>query len=109
MIFVLELPAAADPRAWFAFDAADLLRKLAAIDLPRLRQVREQLGDECEPAELAAAALHTRGDCRIYWTESEATAAFERTNDPAWQGPGWRARWALRDQLVALDVLADDL
>jgi hypothetical protein len=46
--------------------------------------------------------------CRIYWTESEATAAFERTGDPAWQGAGWRARWALRDQLIALEVLADD-
>jgi hypothetical protein len=59
--------------------------------------------------EAAAAALHARGVCRIYWTESEATAAFERADDAAWQGEGWRARWALRDQLVAMDVLADDL
>jgi hypothetical protein len=59
--------------------------------------------------QAAAAALRARGECRIYWSESEATAAFERADDAAWQGAGWRARWALRDQLVALDVLADDL
>lgn len=59
--------------------------------------------------EASAAALRVRGDCRIYWSESEATAAFERVDDPAWQHGGWRARWALREQLVALEVLADDL
>lgn len=58
--------------------------------------------------EASAAALRVRGACRIYWTESEATAAFERVADPAWQGGGWRARWALREQLIALEVLADD-
>lgn len=59
--------------------------------------------------EAGAAALRARGDCRIYWSEAEATAAFERADDPAWQAGGWRARWALREQLVALEVLADDL
>lgn len=60
-------------------------------------------------ADASAAALRARGDCRIYWTEAEATAAFERADDPAWQQGGWRARWALREQLIALEVLADDL
>jgi hypothetical protein len=60
-------------------------------------------------AQAAAAALRARGDCRIYWTEAQALAAFEHAAEPAWQGDGWRARWALREQLVALDVLADDL
>ena len=39
---------------------------------------------------------------------AEATAAFERSADPLWQGAGWRARLALRDQLVAMEELADD-
>jgi len=47
--------------------------------------------------------------CRIFWTEAEATAAFERAADPLWQGAGWRARLALRAQLIATEVLADDL
>ena len=64
-----------------------------------------------DTADACAAALRDRGDCRIYWTESEATAAFERADDAAWQptAGGWRARWALREQLIALEVLADDL
>ncbi|MFT3956373.1 MAG: hypothetical protein QM722_18925 [Piscinibacter sp.] len=88
MIHVLELPPDAPPRVWFAFDADDLLRKLDGSE---------------------AGALHAIGRCRVFADEAAALAAFERADDPSWQGEGWRARWALRDQLVALEVLADDL
>jgi hypothetical protein len=105
MIFVVEMPAGGEPRAWFAYDDADLLRKTAAIGALQAWEDRA-----CATLrELLEAALRARGDCRIYWSESEATAAFERSTDPAWQGSGWRARWALREQLIALEVLADDL
>lgn len=87
MIFVVERPEGAAPRAWFAFDADDLEAKLALCD---------------------AAALHAAGRCELYPDETAALAAFERHADPAWQGKGWRARWALREQLVALEVLAED-
>jgi hypothetical protein len=108
MIFVVELPAAADPRAWFAFDEEDLLRKVAAADIEGLRMTHAALGD-CDPAALAEATLRARGDCRIYGDEAQAMAAFERRDDPAWQGSGgWRAHRALREQLLALEVLADD-
>ena len=95
MIFVVEMPEHAAPSAWFAFDFDDLLRKIEARD----------------PQALADATVPGGGGnsrCRIFWTEAEATAAFERSTDPAWLGDGWRARWALRDQLVATEVLADD-
>jgi hypothetical protein len=108
MIFVVEQPGADEPRAWFAFDEEDLLRKVAAADLEGLRQAHAALG-ECAPADLAVAALRARGDCRIYWNEAQAMAAFERRDDPAWQGQGWRAHRALREQLLALEILADDL
>ena len=88
MIHVLEMPADAPPRVWFAFDADDLARKLDASDV---------------------AELHAAGRCRVFADESAALAAFERADDPDWQGEGWRARWALREQLVALEVLSDDL
>jgi hypothetical protein len=88
MIHVLEMPEAAAPRVWFAFDTADLLRKLDGSE---------------------AGALHAQGRCRVFADEAAALAAFECADDPAWQGEGWRARWALREQLVALEVLADDL
>jgi hypothetical protein len=87
MIHVLELPEGAAPRAWFAFDIDDLRRKLDGSE---------------------AAELHARGRCRVFHDEAAALAAFERADDPAWQGEGWRARWALREQLIALEVLAAD-
>lgn len=88
MIFVVEQPAGAEPCAWFAFDADDFERKLASRD---------------------TAALYAAGQCRIFRDEAAAMAAFERQDDAAWQGAGWRARWALREQLIATEVLADDL
>ena len=96
MIFVVEMPEHAAPSAWFAFDFDDLLRKIEARD-PRAL------------TEAAAAVVESCSRCRIFWDESEATAAYERAADPAWQGEGWRARCALREQLVASEVLADDL
>ena len=96
MIFVLEVPDQADPSAWFAFDLDDLLRKLEAR-APGL----------LDAAEPEAGAGSSAANCRIFWTEAEATAAFERSADPMWQGQGWRARLALREQLVATEVLED--
>jgi hypothetical protein len=44
----------------------------------------------------------------VYWNEAEAVAAFEG-GDPLIAGKeGWLARRALYEQLVALEVLADD-
>lgn len=56
------------------------------------------------------AALQARVQrCRVYWNESEALAAFE-AGEAAFAGlGGWRARHALREQLIALEVLAEDL
>jgi hypothetical protein len=82
MIYVLDLSSSTVPRAWFAFDAEDLQRKCATLD-----------------------AQYER--C-IYWNEAQAVAAFEG-HDPRIAKPTqWRARRALYDQLVALEVLADD-
>ncbi len=88
MIWVLETPEGADPNCWFAFDAEDFERKLESG---------------------RTAELHALGQAHVFADESAALAAFERAADPLWAGPGWRARWALREQLVAMEVLADDL
>jgi hypothetical protein len=85
MIYVLEMPERAAPRVWFAYDGADLRRKLDAAG-----------GTPGCPIE-------------VWPDESSALAAFERAEHPLWQGQGWRARMALREQLIALEVLADDL
>lgn len=96
MIFVLEVPSQADPSAWFAFDLDDLLRKIETR-APGL------LDESDTPAGGTAAR------CRIFWSEAEAMASFECASDPLWQGSGWRARLALREQLIATEVLADDM
>ena len=98
MIFVIEVPAQAEPSAWFAFDMDDLMAKIEG----RAPGLLEESVADTVPG--AAGPL-----CRIFWNEAEATAAFERAGDPLWHGAGWRARLALREQLIALDVLADDL
>lgn len=59
--------------------------------------------------EALAAALAARGGASyIYWNEREAVGAFEG-RDPRIAGKAlWRARRAIYEQLVALEVLADD-
>lgn len=84
MIYVLELPEAAAPRAWFAFDGDDLRRKLAACGGPPDHAMQ------------------------LWPDEMHAVLAFENDADPLWQGDGWRARQALRAQLIATEALCDD-
>jgi hypothetical protein len=83
VIYVVELPEQGAPSAWFSFDADDLARRLLALQSDGVERI-------------------------VYWNEAEAVAAFEG-GDPLIAGKaGWRARRALYEQLVALEVLADD-
>lgn len=163
MIYVVHQPAGtgAEAMAWFAFDADDLLRKVAAADalpahaiwdrasprellalfdetpaspgvaerLPALCALGRQAGwdtplhraDYLQDAGLYAAeprrcedacfaALRARGgQWRFYENEPHALAAVDLP-DTLYDAPGgWRARWALRQQLIAVEALADDL
>jgi hypothetical protein len=56
-------------------------------------------------SEACAAALAQRVKlCRVYWSDSEATAALE--GEPLFEGrEGYWGREALREQLVALEVM----
>lgn len=70
------------------------------------------LGAACEAAlqrrKVAMAQGGTLRDYRIYWSEPEAVLAIEG-QDPFFAEQGnWRALHALREQLLALDVLAAD-
>jgi hypothetical protein len=161
MIYVVEIPAQADARAWFAFDEDDLLRKVSNGDAraaheiwdcltarelldmfddnPGANGVEERypgvhaLGVEFgwdrplfradylqepglyvpEPVRLidaCRAALRARGgEWRFYEGEQHALVAVDKP-DALYDRPGgWRARWALRQQLIAVEALADDL
>lgn len=61
-----------------------------------------------EREALVAALAARAGTSYIYWNEREAVGAFEG-GDPRIAGKAlWRTRHALYEQLVALEVLADD-
>jgi galactose-1-phosphate uridylyltransferase len=83
VIYVVEIPEAGRARAWFAYDKQDFCCKMAGM-----------AGSE--------------GERYVYWNEAEAVAAFEG-RDPLIAGKAmWRARHALHEQLVALDVVTDN-
>lgn len=161
MIYVVEFPGAGDPRAWFAFDDDDLLRKVAAGDGRSAHEIWDRasarelldLFDESpdavgaserypgvyalgvefgwdtplfradylqepglyapEPVRLVDAcrgALRARGgEWRFYEGEQHALVAVDKPDVLYDQPGGWRARWALRQQLIAVEALADDL
>jgi hypothetical protein len=55
-----------------------------------------------------SAANGTLKGLRIYWSEEQAVLAME-SEDPLFTEPGnWRSLYALREQLLSLDVLADN-
>jgi hypothetical protein len=60
-------------------------------------------------SQACLAALRKRDpNCLVFWNDDEALAAFER--DPNFTGrANWRAAYALHQQLVALELLADNL
>ena len=160
MIYVVEVPEQAAPRAWFAYDEADFARKVEAGDALQPWEIfdslspRELLDDlghaevdalarerypaicalgdshgwdtalyradhllgsgvlSAEPVSEAAAleaALAARGGLTcVYHGDRDAIGAFEGA-DPRIAGKdNWHARRALYEQLVALEVLADD-
>lgn len=161
MIYVVEVPAQGEARAWFAFDEGDLLRKVAAGDrrapheiwdsasarelldvfderpdgagvaarYPGIHALGIEFGWETplfradylrepglyapEPVRLidaCRAALRARGgEWRFYEGEQHALIALDKADALFDRSGGWRARWALRQQLIAVEALADDL
>jgi hypothetical protein len=66
-----------------------------------------------EPVRLidaCRAALRARGgEWRFYEGEQHALIAVDKPDALYDRAGGWRARWALRQQLIAVEALADDL
>lgn len=161
MIYVVHQPEGGQATAWFAFNADDLLRKVAAgdtlpahaiwdcatarellalldatpaapgaqarfpglfalgqadgWDTPLYRADHLQEAGFYSPAAVRCedacfAALRARGGTwKFYENEPHALAAVDLP-DPLYDAPGgWRARHALRQQLIAVEALADDL
>lgn len=159
MIYVLERPAAGAPHAWFAYDAEDLVERVAdrrglspweVWDRRSARELLAMCGEQpdtegvagrlpalcalgathgwdtplfradallgegllsaaaVDPLHACTAALDAGGLQATIWPdETSAILAFEDDALAPWQGAGWRARHALREQLVATEALAD--
>jgi hypothetical protein len=61
------------------------------------------------PRAAWAAALEARpGSTWIYWDDSQALAAFEGADPRLQDKSRWRAKQALYEQLLALEILADN-
>jgi hypothetical protein len=67
-----------------------------------------QLASVAELDACLAAIEHDLKTCRIYLSDAEAAAELYR--DPLYEGrEGFLAHMALREQLIAMEVIADDL
>lgn len=76
----------------------------AACEAALTARVTTEATDATDATETQAARL---AGLRILWSEQEAVLASE--NDPFFTaGKGWKALHALREQLLALDVLAEN-
>ena len=104
MIYIVEIPHQKRPHAWFAFSREDFVLKMRATHGPKL----DQLGAANEFDACVAALAHGLKDYRVYLNDELAIGALQ--SDPLYDKyDGFYAHMALREQLVAMEALEDDL
>ena len=100
MIYVVEIPHQGRPHAWFAFDRDDFVRKV---------QATHETDPAAEDFDASVAVLERAlKACRIYLDEESAIRALQREPllDPK---AGFYAHMALREQLIAMDAMEEDI
>ncbi len=100
MIYIVEFPHQGRAHAWFAFDRDDFVRKVRATH-------ETDLAPEDFDASVAVLERALRA-CRIYLHEASAIRALqsEPLLDPR---AGFYAHMALREQLIAMDAMEEDI
>ncbi len=99
MIYVVEIPHQGRPRAWFAFDRDDFMRKVEATH-----------GADASAGFDASVAVLEQGlkACRIYLHDELAIRALQ--SDPLLDPKeGFYAHMALREQLIAMEAMEEDI
>lgn len=100
MIYIVEIPHQGRPHAWFAFDRDDFVRKVQATH-----------GSEQAPQDFDAGVAVLEGAlkaCRIYLHDELAIRALQ--SDPLLDPKeGFYAHMALRQQLIAMDAMEEDI
>lgn len=100
MIYVVEIPHQGRPRAWFAFDRDDFVRKVRASH----GSVQELEDFDASVAVLERAVKA----CRVYMHDELAIRALH--SDPLLDPKeGFYAHMALREQLIAMEAMEEDI
>jgi hypothetical protein len=109
MIYIVEFPRQGRAHAWFAFNRDDFVRKV------RAGRARDGLGtapNRAEPldefdASVAALARDLKA-CRVFLDDEDAIAALQR--DPLLDpNREFYAHMALREQLIAMEAMEEDM
>ena len=104
MIYIVEIPHQKRPHAWFAFNREDFVLKVRATHGEDVCQA----GAENEFEACVDALAHDLKDYRVHLSDELAIGALQ--SDPLYdRRKGFYAHMALREQLVAMDALEDDL
>jgi hypothetical protein len=109
MIYIVEIPHQKRPHAWFAFSREDFVLKVRATHGPKVDQPKGIPPGAANEFDVCVAALaHDLKDCRVYLSDELAIGALQ--SDPLYDKyDGFYAHMALREQLVAMEALEDDL
>jgi len=100
MIYIVEFPHQGRAHAWFAFNREDFVRKV---------QVTHGSGQASEDFDASVAVLEgALKACRIYMHDELAIRALQ--SDPLLDPQkGFYAHMALRQQLIAMDAMEEDI
>ncbi len=109
MIYIVEFPEQGRAHAWFAFNREDFVRKVRA---GRARDGLDAALNHAEPLDEfdASVAALARGltACRVFLDDADAIAALQR--DPLLDPTDhFYAHMALREQLIALEAMEEDM
>jgi hypothetical protein len=104
MIYIVEIPHQKRPHAWFAFSREDFVLKMRATHGSQM----DPPGAENEFDACVAVLAHELKDYRVHLSDELAIGALQ--SDPLYDKyDGFYAHMALREQLVAMEALEDDL
>ncbi len=109
MIYIVEFPRQGRAHAWFAFNRDDFVRKVRAT---RARDGLDAALNHAEPldgfdASVTALARDLKA-CRVYLDDQDAIEALQRDPllDPKQE---FYAHMALREQLIAMEAMDEDM
>lgn len=109
MIYIVEFPHQGRAHAWFAFNRDDFVRKVRASRARDGLDTALNHGEPLDEFEASVAALaRDLKACRVYLDDEDAIEALQRDPllDPT---EAFYAHMALREQLIAMEAMEEDM